>query len=790
MGSAGPGQCCGRPLRGGFALGGREGTEFGADFAVNRVLSQFPQIRIAAEPFQVAIAEIESVIQRIGGLLELAGERVAAGEIVMSHRIFRTMLDEPLVDAQTVLEAAAFRVVIAEQAQGVHVSGVTAHQTLEKRNFDIEVAAPLAVAGGMVGRGGLGHGTDAENVVANRRGVKRPAGECLNAAPLWPVETCVPCSQTARAQPSAHLVMKHLDQKRTESIDRTPHTSLRSLLSLVVAVAALVLVGCSAKTHKQWADNQVKGIIATGETNVFGKSTDFTIDTPWSARRPDEVLAAEILADRSQVATNEFSIEDAIKVGVANSRAYQTQKEDLYLAALGLTREQYNFWPIPFMGTTAGVNRNSDKSASYSFDSRVGVDQFLKTGGRLTMTLFNDVVTYFAGGRPDSAVSQMSVNFVQPLMRGAGAAVVGENLLQAERDVIYEIRDFSRFQDVFYVDVVVRYLRLLQNQDVLRNEWRNYQASVTSRDRSEASSDRVPRVQIDQARQKELTDRNRYLAAIVAYRNALDAFKELLGIPLTLDIRLQRTPIDDLKSIGLEPLQISEDEAFRIAVQRRLDVLNEIDQFEDSKRKIKVAANLLKAQLDVFGNVDVDSDLPDDYTKFDWENYRASAGVRLNLPIDRLRERNVYRTTFINFERQLRNLGLTLDNLRSTIRETLRQLELVRATYEIQKRSMDLADARVESAELLMQAGRIQIRDLLEAQNDQVRARNAFTVALIDYYAARMGFLRDIGVIDINQPKFWTQAQLPKLNDPVPPSTLPSKPDEKPMSPEQVLGMR
>jgi outer membrane protein TolC len=186
----------------------------------------------------------------------------------------------------------------------------------------------------------------------------------------------------------------------------------------------------------------------------------------------------------------------------------------------------------------------------------------------------------------------------------------------------------------------------------------------------------------------------------------------------------------------------------------------------------------------------VDSDPPDDYTQFDWENYRASAGVRLNLPIDRLRERNVYRTTFITFERQLRNLGLTLDNLRSTIRETMRQLELVRATYEIQKRSMDLADARVESAELLMQAGRIQIRDLLEAQSDQVRARNAFTVALIDYYAARMGFLRDLGVLDINQPKFWTQAQLPKLNDPATPPTLPSKPDEMPMTPEQVLGMR
>jgi len=557
----------------------------------------------------------------------------------------------------------------------------------------------------------------------------------------------------------------------------------------LLAVAAFS--GCSAAKHKRWADSQVQRIIDAGETNVFGRTNAFTIDTVWSARKPAEISADEILKDRTLEGTNVVTVADALKIGAANSRTYQLRKESLFLAALNLTREQYNFWPIPFVNSTAAYNRNSDGSQNYSMDNRVGVDQFLRTGGQISAVLVNDIVAYFSGGRPNLAVSEMSLNFVQPLMRGAGAAVVGENLLQSERDVIYAVRDFSRFQDTFSVSVISAYLRVLQQQDVLNNEWKNYTAAVLSKERSEAQgADRLPRVQVDQARQRALTERNRYLGAVQSYRARVDSFKELLGIPLTVDLRFDPEAITALKAVGLPPVGISEGEAFRVAVQRRLDLLNEIDRFEDSKRKIIVAANLLETQLDFFGGVSVDSLPPTDYANFQWEDFRANAGLRLNLPIDRLRERNVYRTTFINFERQLRQLGLALDNLRSGVRETIRDLELLEASYTIQKRSVELADSRVESAELLLQAGRVQVRDLLEAQNDQLRARNAFTVALIDYHVRRLEFLQDLGLLNINEEQFWLRATLPDLNDPVPPPSIPVAPEDVPVSPEQIIGLR
>lgn len=556
---------------------------------------------------------------------------------------------------------------------------------------------------------------------------------------------------------------------------------------LLGAVTAALLAGCSAAQHKRAADKEVYGIIGSGETNVFKRGTGFNADTPYSPRKPDEIPPDEIISDRSQAGKKFLTVGDALLAGVANSRTYQFNKEKLYLTALTLTSERYQYAPQFFAASTASLNRNSDKSQDYRVTSQAGVGQLLQSGARLSGALANDVISYYVGGNPRSAVSTMSVNLVQPLLRGSGSAIVAESLTQAERNVIYEIRGFSRFQTTFAVDVVVAYLRLLQQKDTVRNQYASYQASILSRDRMEAQVDRQPRVQIDQARQKELTDRNSYLSAVERYRDAADNFKQLLCLPLTVDVKLDERAIDDLRTNGLPPLVVSEADAFRLALEQRLDLINEIDRFEDSKRKVKVAADGLRTSLDLFASAAIDSDKPTDYTKFTWDNYRASAGLRLNLPIDRLPERNIYRTSFITFERQLRTLAQTLDDLRDTIRVGLRQLGLTRSSYEIQQKSVELADQRVESAELLMQAGRIQVRDLLDAQNDQLRARLAFTQALIDYYVARMGLLRDIGVLDINQDKFWMRAQL------TPAAVAPAAPRQADaggtiVTPEQLFG--
>ncbi|HSH96333.1 MAG TPA: TolC family protein [Roseimicrobium sp.] len=533
---------------------------------------------------------------------------------------------------------------------------------------------------------------------------------------------------------------------------------------LFCAGAVVLAAGCSSAHYRKSADKQVYKIISQTESNQFGKASGFSIDTPYSKRNPRDVKAEEIVGDRLKDGQVFLTISDALALATTNSRTYQTRKEQLYLTALTLTRTRHEFRP-QLSGTGTGTaQRNANGTRQDELASRLSLSQFFKTGARLGVAVANDVVSYYSGTPSRTAVSTLSVDLVQPLLRGAGTEAAAEDLTQGTRNVIYEVRSFDRFQTTFSVDVVNAYFRLLQRKDTVRNEYNTYLNLILSRERSEALSvDRLPKYQVDQAQQDELRAKVRYLQAIESYRDGLDSFKGTLGLPLGMDIKLDDGTVKELTDIGLPQLDLDERKGFSLAVAKRLDVINEIDRFEDSQRKIRVAANFLKPDLNVFARTSLDSQGVVDYTKFNLNDYKASAGVSLGLPFDRLAERNNYRTTFITFERQLRQLGITLDDLRDSVRQGIRSLELARQSYEIQKLSVALADRRVESATMLLQAGRAQIRDLLEAQSAQLQARNAFTAALFDYHSTRLTLLRDLGILDVGQEKFWLKDQaLPK----------------------------
>ncbi|MBI4657554.1 MAG: TolC family protein [Verrucomicrobia bacterium] len=504
------------------------------------------------------------------------------------------------------------------------------------------------------------------------------------------------------------------------------------------------------------ADKEVYKIIQTKQQAVFGQTNAFTIDTRYSGRDADDLKAKEIMEDRLQAAKKVLTLPEALRLAVENNRTYQLRKENLYLAALTLTRERFNYVPQFFAGTTLTGERSSNGDESARAANRLGADALFKTGGRIGLDLANDLLRFYTGDPRRSAVSTISLSLLQPLLRGAGAKIAAENLTQAERNVIYEIRSFSYYQNTFAFDIASTYLRLLQQQDTVRNQFNNYQSRTNLTGRTMALAvDRLAPIQADQAKQEEFAAKNSYILAVDRYRNSLDQFKITLGLPLGYDIRLDESALKEIEALGLLPVPVTEDEAFRTAVDHRLDLLNEIDIFEDSKRKIKIAADRLKPDLNLFADASLQSERPTDYANFDLNDYRLSGGVQLNLPLNRRLERNSYRSALISFERQIRTLALFLDDLKNDVRSDLRTLDQTRQSYEIQNNAKALADQRVESTELQQAAGRVQVRDVLEAQTARVQAYNAATAALVDYHLTRLRLLLDLGVLKTDQEKFW-----------------------------------
>jgi hypothetical protein len=178
-------------------------------------------------------------------------------------------------------------------------------------------------------------------------------------------------------------------------------------------------------------------------------------------------------------ALEEITLAEAVELSLIHSRDYQTQLESVYLTALDVTFERFQFG-IRYLGIGGGEPssntlyslRPEGRQDSLGFNNRFGVSQLLPAGGQIALELANNTIWLFAPDSTSSA-SALSYSLVQPLFLGAGRKIVLENLTQVERLLLYSLRDLARFRQDFFVDVVGSgggYLGLLQQLQAIRNQ--------------------------------------------------------------------------------------------------------------------------------------------------------------------------------------------------------------------------------------------------------------------------------------------------------------------------------
>ena len=542
-------------------------------------------------------------------------------------------------------------------------------------------------------------------------------------------------------------------------------------------------LGCQTEGHRADADAEVLAILNERSRQILGEEAGTNLVSTTVGERPDTVSPARIIQERFADGGRTLTLPAALEMAERHNRSYQLQRETLYLQALSLTGTRHKFVWNPSSTVDLGIARQTDGGLRGDSDADVSVQKLFQTGASVTATLANDLVLYF-DGKPK--VPDLTLKLTQPLLRGAGAEIAAEVLTQAERDVVYAVRDYSHYQKTFAIETVGEYFRVLQDKDAVRNSYNNYLNLQKARDRAEAmaEAERLARYQVDQARQSELSARVKYLKAVESYRQALDGFKQRLSLPLGEELRLEDRALTDLVAQGLTPLELDERHGYLMAVTNRLDVLNEVDRFEDAQRKVRVAASDLKPGLDVV----VDASLKKQfYSSFSPEEFASTSGLKLKLPLNQLTERNAYRTSLINFEKQMRKLATELDSLRENIREGIRALEQERENYFIQKAALDLARQQVEVMPLLLQNDDADIRDQLEAQADLVEAQNDVTSAVVDYHVARWNLLKNLGALSVEGEQFWLKNQSVSgsstANNPEAAEILPEV-----ITPEQVFG--
>ena len=601
---------------------------------------------------------------------------------------------------------------------------------------------------------------------------------------------------------------------------------------MVAAVA--VAGGCrSAGDWRDVADEKAARVLGAVQRDVTGREEPVQIETPAQTLRRRllldqgltvfneaslgirdlstnaywngaERLQASDRDDSLPLGTNRvltIGLKDAVQIAARGSRDYQGRKESLFTAALGLDLENQKF-RTTFTGM---MNASVDSSESegeretrYGEANKVGASRTFADGTQLSSAIAVDLAGMLSGEKTSSWGLLADASISIPLMRGSGRLVNMESLTQAQRNLVYTVREFEQYKRDFMVGIASAYLNVLLTKRMLVNEEENYKRVIisTRRSRRMADANRMSPSDFDQSRQSELSARNSWISAFESYDASLEAFKGQLGLPPDARIDLADQDLEELQAyvekfaktelgeydageaaapLALErPKSVDEagalkdqvDRAIALAVENRLDFRSNIDRIEDAQRQVLIAEDALRAEVTLGGRASAGEGAKagsDDNGEFNLGEAVFGSTLSIDLPFERTAERNAYRGSLIQLEGAVRAYQAAEDALKESVRAAIRSLRETREQLKIQYLAVSLAERRVRNNDLLLQAGRAEMRDVLEAQAALLSAQNALFSAIRSYRVRELELQKELGLLEVTIDGVWREPDMQAL---------------------------
>ena len=298
-----------------------------------------------------------------------------------------------------------------------------------------------------------------------------------------------------------------------------------------------------------------------------------------------------------------------VELALMHSRDFQIQVEVLYLQTLALSSNRFEFMLNWFGGSDLDFNATQDgfdAQRDVANSNQLGFSRELLAGGQFLANLMNTFTWSFDGsGRSNFSAGSLAFSLTQPLLRGAFRHVRTESLTQAERSLLYAVRDFARFRRQFYLDTVSQYLSLLIQTEAVKIEEENIALLERSVEEHEVrlQNELVAPIQADQVFQDLQNARLDLINSKQSLETALDQFKFQLGLPARIEIRIDRSFLNPFQLNSADVEQLDEDvREFKISLNQHLPPDDAPKEFlDESVEKLKSLSDRveqLKPQVD------------------------------------------------------------------------------------------------------------------------------------------------------------------------------------------------
>lgn len=395
-------------------------------------------------------------------------------------------------------------------------------------------------------------------------------------------------------------------------VDQSENIRPSALLfaALVCALVMSLLSGCSRQSYRLWADRDAYRLINSRQCDPRWQLPDRAVQPESNSRLadsndpdcgplpPDDPAAAcymrNLNGSRKPVRYwdqrgYQSSIEDgrwehalpydengavkldkqlAVDLALMHNRQFQTRVEQMHVLALRLSGNRFEY-DVNWFGGSGGAFAARGEGAGAVRDvaqsNNLGFTKNFASGGQLATNLVNSFTWQLGGnGNSNFAAGSLLFSLTQPLLRGAFRHVRTESLTQAERDLLYDVRDFARFRRQFYFDIVRQYLDLLNQTQSVRNEEENLLNLELNLEEHNVLLERdlVSTVQVDQVFQQFQSGRLSLVNSQQSLQSDLDQFKFSLGLPARVEITFDQGLLEpfQLNSSSLVELQTSVDD--------------------------------------------------------------------------------------------------------------------------------------------------------------------------------------------------------------------------------------
>jgi len=517
--------------------------------------------------------------------------------------------------------------------------------------------------------------------------------------------------------------------------------------------ASALFAACTSASYAADADADVGRVLREADASTLG-DRERNVLRPETQPLPPPAEPTAVPPEAPKLPGEPprvLDLPDALTAAVQHNRDFLTRREGLYRSGLSITLTRFQFGPQLSAVVKYLWPQQENGTGSQGLGGTAAADQILPTGGHLSLNAGLDAQWPFGPASTDSDyVSSAGITLTQPLLRGAGRDIAYEPLTQAERDLTYAVRDFEQFREDFTIRIAQLFFDLVSQKKTLAIEDANYDAAVFDRKKAEALQQvgRNSEQEVFRARRQEITAKDQLIDARATYDRAVDSFKIELGLPTTaaIDVADAEPPY--------EPVRFALDSAVTCARTNRLDLQTERQRVEDSERALHLAGNALLPDLSLTASFGV-AGAANDLGHASPDNWNSGVGLSFEVPLQRTPQRNAYRSAQISLEQARRGLQLLEDRLDLDIRDAVRRLRSTEERVVLQEDQINTERRAVTVMEIRYEAGTVDNRDLLEARQALVAARNALIRLKVDHFIARLRLLKDMGIFFVDERGMW-----------------------------------